>query len=138
MGRAAGETHRPRGVDRAMMGFASLYPSYAAPAQATALASHPGGAVCNNACDRKARARRMSRYLLYVACLPLTRSSAWMSLRTPLPGRWVTVFLGLTPPPPLFPTYGQGTSPRIAPRLCGLQQGMRPQSKRPPRVALAA
>src|SRR3546814_7009832 len=29
MGRAAGETHRPRGEDRAMMGFASLYPSYA-------------------------------------------------------------------------------------------------------------
>src|SRR3546814_1953163 len=83
MGRAAGETHRPRGVDRAMMGFASLYPSYAAPAQATGLASHPGGAVCNNACDRKPRARRMSRYLLYVACLALTLFSAWMLLRSP-------------------------------------------------------
>src|SRR3546814_19419323 len=66
-----------------MMGFASLYPSYAAPAQATGLASHPGGAVCNNARDRTPGARRMSRYLLYVACLALTLFSAWMSLRSP-------------------------------------------------------
>src|SRR3546814_3632196 len=46
-------------------------------------ASRVGGAVCNNARDRTPRARRMSRYLLYVASLALTLFSAWMSLRSP-------------------------------------------------------
>src|SRR3546814_828734 len=59
------------------MGFALLYPSYGC------AASRVGGAVCNNARDRTPGARRMSRYLLYVACLALTLFSAWMSLRSP-------------------------------------------------------
>src|SRR3546814_10019835 len=60
MGRAAGEPHRPPGVDRAMMGFASLSPSYAAPAQATGIASPQGGPVGNTACDRQPGARHLS------------------------------------------------------------------------------
>src|SRR3546814_2240354 len=59
------------------MGFALLYPSYGC------AASRVGGAVCNNARDRTPGARRMSRYLLYVACLALTLFSAWLSLRSP-------------------------------------------------------